>query len=308
MNKGVWLVIAAGCSLGAPLALAQSSATPETSATSGVSARASNPRAETMRQLARPLTLDLTNARLEDVIQFVRDYSGARIDVYWADDDTGAGLDKEKQINITTRDTPVLSVIERILTKASDDYEQAGWQFTEDGAIEIGPKSRLNQSKTLKAYDIQDLLFVIPDYSQVPELDVDSVLQGNQGGGGGGGSGSIIRDQQNQQPGQNQQSDQEAAQRIIDIIIENVEPEQWQDNGGDGASVRFYNGTLLIRAPDYIHRQLEPEAFMRARGGKSSATPNSRPITNATPGAVEPKQREVAKDQKPVPKKPDAKK
>ena len=47
-----------------------------------------------------------------------------------------------------------------------------------------------------------------------------------------------------------------SSQKIISIITSTVEPEQWIDNGGDAASIKFWNGTLLVNAPDYIHREL----------------------------------------------------
>jgi len=243
-------------------------------------ARPVDPRSAAMVKLNRPVTVELNEARLEDALQFIKDFSGAEFDILWSDS-RSAGLDKDRPVTVSVRETPALRLLERVLEKAQDDFDENTWQMTPTGIIEIGPKSRLNRSKYLKIYDIQDLLFVIPDFTQVPEMDLDSVLNQGQSGGGGGG-GSIFRDQdeENRRP---EPPDEELAQKIIDLIVENIEPEQWQDNGGEGGSIRFFNGTLLIRAPEYIHRQINgPEYRMPSRRSRTGAAAKAPANETAT--------------------------
>lgn len=217
-------------------------------------------RAATAAKLRKTITIELNDTRLEDIITFIRDFSGVEIEPYWIDDGGDAGLNKDQHITISVADVSVITLLERVLAKAETDFSPATWQFAPTGgAIEVGPRARLNQQAYLKTYDIQDMLFQIPDFVDAPQLDLDQVLnQGAQGGGGGGGS-VFGGDTGNQEVPFIPQ--EEFAQRIIDIITENVEPEQWQDAGGDGGSIRHYSGTLLIRAPDYIHRQLSGYPF-----------------------------------------------
>lgn len=215
-------------------------------------------RSATARELSRMITVDLTDSRLEDVIQFVRDYSGAEIEAYWLDDSTtGAGLDKDQRITISVKNIPVITFLERVLEKANTDLSPATWQFSRDGgALEVGPRGVLNKQAFLVAYDIQDMIFTIPNFPDAPELDLDQALQ--QGGGGGGG-GNVFEEEGEDDP--QGRSQEELAQEIMDIITQNIEMEQWVDNGGDGATIRFYNGSILVRAPDYIHRQLAGYPF-----------------------------------------------
>ncbi|MSR18495.1 MAG: hypothetical protein EXS00_04885 [Phycisphaerales bacterium] len=35
-----------------------------------------------------------------------------------------------------------------------------------------------------------------------------------------------------------------------------MEPEQWEDNGGGPCTIRYYEGVLIVRAPDFVHRGL----------------------------------------------------
>lgn len=286
MNRVTPILILAGLLLTPAASLAQAvRSTP--SGGSGVSgapsaprARPVDPRTAAMVKLNRTVTVELSEARLEDALQFIQDFTGAELDILWSDS-RSTGLDKDRPVTVSVREVPALRLLERVLEKVQDDFDENTWQMTPSGIVEVGPKSRLNRSKFLKIYDIQDLLFVIPDFTQVPEMDLETVLNQGQSGGGGGGGG-IFRDQ-DQDDRRPEPSDEELAQKIIDLIVENIEPEQWQDNGGEGGSIRFFNGTLLIRAPEYMHRQINgPEYRMpsrRSRTGAAAKAPASETAT-----------------------------
>lgn len=228
-------------------------------------------RAATAQKLRKSITIELNDSRLEDIITFIRDFSGAEIEAMWIDETNDAGLKKDQRMTIAVKDATVVELLERILAKAETEFSPATWQFAPTGgAIEIGPRGRLNTQAYLKMYDIQDLLFRIPDFADAPQLDLDQVLnQGGQGGGGGGGS--IFGGAQSDQTVE-YIPEEELAQQIIDIITESVEPEQWLDNGGDGGSIRYYSGHLMIRAPDYMHRQLEGYPFDIGRGASKAVS------------------------------------
>ena len=49
---------------------------------------------------------------------------------------------------------------------------------------------------------------------------------------------------------------QEKAEELIAIITELVEPNLWNINGGTAAYIRYYEGNLIIRAPDFVQRQI----------------------------------------------------
>ncbi len=69
------------------------------------------------------------------------------------------------------------------------------------------------------------------------------------------------------------------AQRIVDLIESTVEPDQWANAGGDGASLRIFGTSLVVTAPDYIHRQIVGYDFwpaslhgMRSKGDRRWVT------------------------------------
>jgi len=225
------------------------------------SRRLVDPRQQTAEQMLKPITVNFQDARLQDVMKFLADFTGASFDVAWLDDHHADGLDPEKTVSISVQDVTTLSLLERLLKKSYDGFDGATWQFTRDGQVEIGPKGRLNASATLKIYDIHDLLFTVQSFTDIPNLGLGQITQGQ-----GGGSNSGNFQGEDTQRG----TDEEEAQKIIDILVRFIEPDQWRDNGGDGASVSFYNGALLIRAPDYIQRQIGGYSFWPTNSSRQS--------------------------------------
>ncbi|MCH8006059.1 MAG: hypothetical protein IH888_07505, partial [Planctomycetes bacterium] len=47
-------------------------------------------------------------------------------------------------------------------------------------------------------------------------------------------------------------------------------------NGGDFATISYYTGTLIVRAPDYIHRQLGGYPFATRPVSRGGAAPGER--------------------------------
>lgn len=205
------------------------------------------PERVTIARMLRPITADFQNQPLRSVMDYLIQQTGADLDVLWVDPRTGAGLDPEQLISLKVQNTPALTVLERVLAMAEDDFGGGNnWQMTEWGAMQAGPTSRLNRFNRVQVYDIQDLLLVIPDYPEVPTIDLQQALQAAQGGGAQspfqGDQGTDI-----EQPNRDEQ-----AQEIIDIIQDLVEPEHWIEN--PRASIRHFRGTIIVRAPDYVHR------------------------------------------------------
>lgn len=211
-----------------------------------------DPRTRTLSKMQKPMTVEFKDQRLEDIIRFFQEFTQAELEPEWLSETSSAGLDKDKLITMKAKDMAALDVLERVLVKAQDDpTNENGWQMTEYGALQIGPKSVLNREKRVVIYDINDLLMVIPRYTEVPQIDLQAVLGQGQGGSGtspftGTGGTGTGADPVKSRP--------ERIQEIKDLITGIVEPSQWVDAGGEGATIREWNSTLIINAPDYIHR------------------------------------------------------
>lgn len=232
--------------------------TPEAK-TEGRRAGAISPHRDNLNKLQKRVTVELKDQRLEDVIKFVQEITTADIEPEWSENG-GPGLDKDLPITLNAKDLPALDFLERVLIKAqSDAFQENGWQMTSYGTMQIGPKEVLNRDKRVVIYDINDLLMVIPRYTEVPEIDLNSVLQQGEGGsgqspftgtGGGGGSGA-----------EPVPTREERIRDLVNVITSLVEPQQWVDNGGEGGTIRAYGNTLIVNAPDYMHRQINGYAY-----------------------------------------------
>ncbi|MBX3390129.1 MAG: hypothetical protein KF691_11840 [Phycisphaeraceae bacterium] len=232
--------------------------------------------------MLKTMSVDYQQTRLEAVMKNIADVTGAPLQILWQDDRNPVGLDKESLITFRADDMSALTVLEGVLSRAGADFTGGGntWQMTESGMIEVGPKERLNRTKRLEIYDISDLLLEIPDYNQVPQFDLNSALQASSGGGGGGTSPFSGGGQQVQNTGK---PVQERADEVIRLITELVEPDQWTNNGGSAATVRYYKQELLVTAPDYIQRQINGYPFWPAEQTQIEQDKKNRRVSFTPP-------------------------
>ena len=263
LRSGVMALAMIGVGGLVPQALAQAP-------TQAPAVRSGIPQRDTLMKMMRPITINFEDQRLEDVVQFVREVSGAQIEAMWIDDRHPEGLDKDELITVRVENVTLLTLLERVLDQAQSDFSENTWQMAKTGELQIGSKERLNRYKRVEIYDINDLLLVLPKYDEVPDLDLQSVLQSNQGGGGQ----SPFRDNQNQD--QDLPSKQERAEEVEDLILGLVEPDQWIDNGGDGGSLRYWQGTLIVNAPDYMHRAMNGYPYWPSSATVAGVTPQGR--------------------------------
>lgn len=206
------------------------------------------PERVTLSRMMRPLTASFQDEPLRDVMNYIVQQTGATLEIFWLDERTGTGLDPEQTITLNVENLPAITVLERVLAKAEDVFGGGNnWQMTEWGEMQVGPTSRLNRFNRTEIYDINDLLLVLPEYPEVPTIDLQQALQASQGGGGQspftGGEGDNELDER---------PIEERADEIISLIEDLVEPDHWIENSR--ASIRYFKGTLIVRAPDYVHR------------------------------------------------------
>jgi hypothetical protein len=141
-------------------------------------------------------------------------------------------------------------------------------------------------------YDVSDIVMRLPNFTNAPSFDLNEALSntssggsGNSGGGGGGSSGGIFTDD-NEDDGEDEDSTKaERGESIAELIRETIEPDIWQENGGAYASVRFYDGRLIVNAPMYVHRQIgmptvSGDAPRSISGYKSPASGTDEPSTS----------------------------
>lgn len=198
---------------------------------------------------------DFNGVRMEEIFAFLTELSGVLIDVGWEAEQVVNGLDPDTRITVRCDGLTLVQVIERVLQRAWDT-DASTWQIGAHGELQVGPKSWLNAHRTLVVYDVSDLVMVVPSFTNAPQIDLQSALQGN-----GEGSASVFRQSSPQTGSQTgfgvPIAPREARVAELALLIQElVEQDQWKDNGGDGATMRVFQNTLLVNAPEYIHRQI----------------------------------------------------
>ncbi len=268
------LVMGAGLaqSAGAQPAGAQPSGSQPDAKEAAPMASTGDPQRDNFLRMGRGMTIKFDQQRLEDIMKYLADFTGAELDVMWRDDQNADGLDPEQTISFDIKNASALTVLEKVLEKAQTGDEENTWQLSKYGAIQAGPKSRLNKFKRTEIYDINDLLVELPRYDEVPNIDLQSVLQSGQGGGGQ----SPFKDDNDTQDQTEKKTLKEKADEVVSLIQKIVEPQQWVDNGGDAGTIDQFRGTLIVTAPDYIHRQINGYPWFPSSRTSSGVTNGRR--------------------------------
>jgi hypothetical protein len=251
---------------------------------SSASAAAANRQARVALDRTIP-AVTFANVTLRDAIDFLRDVSGANVHVNWKALEQ-AGVSADAMINVKLRQVPLRKVLNLVLSEAAGGTGLT-W-YLDEGVVEVTTREIADAQMFTVVYPVQDLLVEPPEFV-VPEF----MLGGTGGGYGGGsyGSGGGGRRGGGSSSGGGgrfggggsygggmmgggfgsgmygggtgfgsgtggQPKDKDAkAKELIDLIVTTVQPNVWVDNGGQ-ASVKFFNGNLIITAPRSVHEEI----------------------------------------------------
>jgi len=187
--------------------------------------------------------------RLEDVINFIATVTNLDVDVDW-DSLADIGVDRDDLVTLDLQPLPARVILDRVLEKVSPDaFSRANWAV-QDGIVVVASDQALRQNTFIVIYDVRDLLFDIPDFTEAPRLDLDSVLGQAEGGGGGG---SIFEDEEAEGE---QLTKEELKERLREIIQTTVDFEGWRDNGGDTGIIQELNDNFIITNTARNHRSI----------------------------------------------------
>lgn len=204
-----------------------------------------------MRDTRMPV--EFNDNAFEDVVAFIGTTTGIDIDVDW-ESLADIGVDPDTPVDLTLKSVQINVLLDRVLAKISDPTLPAGWAI-QDGILSIASDEVLRLNTVLETYDIRDLIFVVPDFDNAPEFDLQSAVQAAGGGGGGGGGGQSPFTGGSQDP-QNIPTRDDRVQAIIDLIQANVDPDGWTAIGGDTSSVTELNGNFIITTTPKNHRAI----------------------------------------------------
>jgi hypothetical protein len=245
----VLLVLLALLLAGAPSVLAQSGRVGSTRAA--------------LRQVIDEVRFDATPA--SSAFEWLSRRAGLKLVIGWRNLEA-AGYPADTPVSLRLRHVPASTVL-RLLIADVFGADGVRVQLTPN-YVRILPLEQARAETVVRIYDIAGLLHEAPNF-EGPDFDLNSVASDSGGGGG-----SIFDDE-----GDDDEitfTRVERAEQLADLIANSIEPDLWRRNGGIHGSIRYYDGRLIIRAPEYVHRQIG--GGMRVGGsatGLSTAQPRS---------------------------------
>lgn len=204
------------------------------------------------RLIYADLDVSFVDVPVREAFSWLEKQLGTRFQISYMEGSASDGLAPDTKIALELVDTPAMNVLERILDQCSSaQREPCLWQLRW-GLVYIGTLEPMGEARLqmVRIYPVQDLLMSIPDFDNPPDLN----LGGGSGGGGGssGGSSGGGSDRPSDYEWTNEQKEE-----LMLLIQRMVEPSIWKSNGGDAATMMFQNSNLVIRAPGYVHRQID---------------------------------------------------
>lgn len=192
-----------------------------------------------------------------DVVDFLRDVTGANIFVNWRALET-AGINKEAPVTARLKDVKFSKALNTILSDVGGGTVKLSYTIDE-GVITISTQDDLSKSTATQTYDIRDLLVEVPDFTDAPNVGLLATSSsGNSGQTAGGGSTPNNQGQQGLGGGGNlfgnngggngekEMTRQERVDAITKLIEETVDPNSWRDSGGQVGAVKELSGQLIV--------------------------------------------------------------
>ena len=194
-----------------------------------------------------------TGVTLGDAIDFVRDVSGLNIHVNWKALEA-QNVTADTPINVRLKSVTVRKLLNMLLSEAGGGDTLT--YFVDEGVIEVTTRELADKKVYTKIYPIEDLVMEVPEFSDPPSFNLQSVNQQSQQGGGGGSQGIFGTGSDRQEQNRaGSTTREERGQQLVDLITETVRPDIWAANGGT-ATIRYFRGNLIVTAPRSVHEAL----------------------------------------------------
>ncbi len=212
-----------------------------------------------------PTTLRYLNERIEEVafeeapLDQVMEWLGTltpmQVFVRWPMLED-AGIERDKPITMNVQGLRLSQVLYLITKEAGGPdvvlaYRASGKLLTISTADDLG------EERVTRVYDVADLLVRVPTVRNKMSIDLSQLAQQSGQGGGGGGQ-SIFGQgggQRNDDDNRGQDNNNEDIDELIGLIIQTVEPDSWDENGGRG-TIHAYNKLLVVYNNILVHQKL----------------------------------------------------
>lgn len=163
-----------------------------------------------------------------DVIDFLRDISGANIFVNWKSLEA-AKIDRNSPVSANLRNIKFSKALGIILDSVGGQTKLG--YGVEEGVITISTQGDFDRNVVVRVYDIRDLIVVIPEFT-------------------------AGTDNAKPAPATQPVTRERLVQAITKLIIDTVSTDSWKDHGGSVGALRELEGQLIITQTPENHKQV----------------------------------------------------
>ena len=218
------------------------------------------------------------NVAFKDVVDFLRDITGANIFVNW-NQIKAAGVDDNAPISARLRNVKFSKILSTVLSEVSATAKLS--YSIDEGVITISTGEELSKQTLTKVYDIRDLIVPMSDFQSNTNFSLTGGGNNNNNGNWGGGNNNWGGGNNNNNRGGNNNNNNnnwgnnnnnsggglggytqtgktkdEMTQDILTLIKETVAPDSWRENGGSVGAIRELNGQLIVTQTSANHKEL----------------------------------------------------
>jgi len=184
------------------------------------------------------------------------------------------GIDPETPINLKLKLADATTVLRLLMQQTAQNEQPLIYEVT-PWYIRIITRSAALRRPVTRVYYIGDLLLRIPSFSNARSVGTDSSSDDDDDDDSSNNDGGDDDDDS-----QGSLSTIERAERIAQLIRDAIEPDIWVANGGEHASISYFQQKLVVRAPMFVHRQIggvtrSPIGRSRTAGSRSGVV---RPV------------------------------
>lgn len=157
------------------------------------------------------------------------------------------GIDRNTPITLNLQGVRARTVLKLMIAQLSIDNVVVA-QVNND-YIHVRTKLQAANDPVVRIYPIGDMLHEVPRFEDAPEFDLTQIASDKDSS-----SSPIFESVDTDTPQTLPRS--ERAELIANAIRDSIEPEIWDANGGRAGKITYYNGMLIVRAPQYVHRRI----------------------------------------------------
>ncbi len=177
------------------------------------------------------VTLDFNAAPLDDVISYLRDFSGLNIHV---DNEVRQKYSEDQlRVSIKVKDLLLKSALKLVLSG-----KELAATFKE-GVLLVTTKDRVAAATVTRVYDVRDLLFKIQDFPG-PKVEL---MDPSKGGSGLGASFTV----------EEEQPSAITEDFIVELLKTTTGERSWEEAG---ASISLANGLLIVTQSRKVHQEV----------------------------------------------------